>query len=113
MNTGDKIKLFEDTDKRAYIDLIHDMGFNCQAKNGYILVGTPRKYSFDEKKAIGRKITRAMKEKNMSREDLANVLGLTKESTVWNWQTGKNVPSKFNQELLEQVLGIQIRKEKP
>ena len=112
MQVGDIIKIFPDTDKRAYIDLIHDMGFDCRVKKDCIVVGAQRRWSYDEKRAIGRKITKAMKEKDMSRAELANALGLAREGTVLNWQIGKNAPSKFNQDLLEQVLGINIKKEK-
>ena len=107
MNTGDRIKIFEDTNRLAYIDMIHDMGFNCHVRRNFIIIGERRRMSEKDKREIGRKITKAMKEKNMSRDDVAKEVGVT-SYTVWNWQLGRSVPSIFNQEILKIVLGVEI-----
>lgn len=107
MDTGDKIKIFPDTDIFSYITMIHDMGFNCTAKRGYILIGKPRRMSFEDKREIGRKITSGMKEKNISREELAKELGVKNPYSIWNWQIGRTTPSEENREKLRK-LGFEI-----
>lgn len=34
MQVGDKIKIFPDTNINAYVDLIHNCGFNCYVSRG-------------------------------------------------------------------------------
>ena len=104
MTTGDKIKIFPDTDVYSYILMIHDAGFNCSVKKGqYILIGSPRRMDFEDKRAIGRKITDFMKEKKMSREELAEKLGIKNVYTIWNWQIGRTTPSEANREKLRKM----------
>ena len=107
MDTGDKIKIFPDTDTFSYMKMIHDAGFNCQVfKNKYILIKERRRLEFEDKREIGRKITEAMKEKGLSREDLAKAIG-TKKDTVWNWQIGRSTPNEKNREKLRK-LGFEL-----
>lgn len=106
MKTGDKIKLFTEQEKETYRRLLSSLGFNSYVRGNYIIVGKARRKGFEERRAIGRKITAEMKKKNLSRDDLSEMLGV-QYYTIWNWQLGKASPNKTNEEKLRK-LGIEI-----
>lgn len=107
MNTGDKIRIFPETDKNAYKDMIHDLGFNCHIKGNFIIVDKRRRLTDEEKRSIGRKITKAMKEQNLSRKDLAERIQVN-EATIWGWQLGRFSPSEYNRNLLKKEIGLDL-----
>ena len=41
MTTGDKIFIFPETNKNAYVGMIHDAGFHCYVHHDFIEVGSP------------------------------------------------------------------------
>ena len=111
MREGDKIKMFEDTDVNAYISLVHDMGFRCTIRKNYIVVGRPFNLSEEEKRTIGRSITKAMKKKGLSREMLAERLGIKNSYTIWQWQLGRYLPSDKYRDKLKRVLEVDINEQ--
>lgn len=106
MQTGDKIRLFDKQEEESYRRLISSMGFNSYVKGKYIVVGKARRKDFEERRAIGRKITSGMKRLDLSRDELSEKLGV-QYYTIWNWQLGKSSPNKANEEKLRK-LGFEI-----
>lgn len=103
MKTGDKIKIFPDTDIYAYMMMIHDMGYQCKKIKDFIIVGERYRLEIDHKE-VARTIRHFRKRAKMSQKQLAEEIGVGIE-TVMNWEVGVSLPSKFNEELLKQVIG--------
>lgn len=103
MNTGDRIKIFPDTCKSAYIEFIHSKGFACKVYRDHLVVTNPIKPPID-RKATARSITQIRRKHKLSRDDMAELLGV-KHETVWNWEIARQVPDKYNQEQLKEKLG--------
>ena len=106
MTTGDKIKLFTEQEKETYRRLLSSLGFTSYVRGKYIIVGKARRKDFEERRAIGRKITSGMKKLDLSRDELSEKLGV-QYYTIWNWQLGKSSPNKANEEKLRK-LGFEI-----
>ena len=103
MKVGDKIKIFPDTDIVAYTMMLHDLGFACKkSKDHIILVGRIRMDI--DKNEVARTIRHYRKRAKMSQKQLAEAVGVGIE-TVMNWEVGVSLPSKFNEEMLKQVIG--------
>lgn len=107
MQTGDRIQIFPDTDIQAYENLIHNMGFKCKTLKNSIVVGEPYRIGEKERKAIGNKITKGMKVKKLSRDDLAKKIGANPAS-IWNWQLGRIAPCEYYRKQLREILEIEI-----
>lgn len=106
MKTGDKIRLFTEQKKETYRKLLMSLGFTSYVRGKYIIVGKDKRRNFEERRAIGRKLTSEMKKKNLSRDELSEMLGV-QYYTIWNWQLGKSSPNKTNEEKLRK-LGFEI-----
>ena len=105
MEIGDKIKIFPETNKNQYKNMIRTMGFKCVVKNNYIII-TDTVYRREEEKAvIGRSITKARRKAGLSRKEMCKKLGIKNTYTVFNWEVGRNVPNKRNQKKLKELLG--------
>ena len=88
MKTGDKIKIFPDTDRIAYMLLIRDMGFESHIHGNYIIV--------DEKlppriKTIGERIKKMRNAMYFKRAEMAEELGIP-ESEYIEWEECKRLP---------------------
>lgn len=105
MKTGDRIKLFADTDRQAYVDLIHNMGFKCKVYANSIVVLGKSRYSDEDRMRIAKIINRAMRKKKISRAELAEKLQCHEE-TVLFWQRGRGIPCKYNLKLLSEILDV-------
>ncbi len=93
INTGDRIKVFEDTDVEAYINYIEiEKGFEAELYGDYIIVGEPYVKHIDTSYAKQIKFFRKLR--NMSREELAEACLVT-EQTVWNWELGRTIPREW------------------
>ena len=106
MNTGDKIKIFPDTDVQAYENMLHDMGFSCKRKGAYIYITDKYRYSEEDKKEFGMILSTWMKNNKINGKQLAKKLHYN-ASTISNWKNGKNIPNyEIKKELRE--LGVDI-----
>lgn len=93
VSTGDKIKVFKDTDVEAYINYIEiEKGFEAELDGDYIIVGEPYVKHIDTSYAKQIKFFRKLR--NMSREELAEKCLVT-EQTVWNWELGRCIPREW------------------
>lgn len=110
MQVGDKIKIFPDTNINAYVDLIHNCGFNCYVSRGktYIEIVAKRVKADRHLKETAKKISEAMYEKGLSEEKLAELVGLKSSYSVWNWTHGISSPSNDNKKKLKKILGVEI-----
>lgn len=105
MKTGDRIKIFPETDKRAYIDSIHNNGFNCIVHHDYIEIGSPSKRQI-ECNEYAKAIKNARKAKGMTREELAKKLGVHYQ-TIFNWEIGFSRPNKTNRAELNKIIELE------
>ena len=104
MKTGDKIKVFEDTDVRAYINWVNSKGFNAHYARGYIHIDETFTLSEKKKNKIAKSIRKAREKTGLSIEELANKVGV-RDSTVFNWERGYSLPNEFNRDLLRKIIG--------
>lgn len=104
---GERIKLFPDTDTKSYERWIRSEGYECEIKGEYIIVLTRvnRKYS---SVLLGELIRKKRKIKGISREGLANMLLVNKE-TVFGWEIGRTLPNKYNMNNLIDCLDLSER----
>lgn len=85
IKTGDRIKMFEDTEVSSYVKLIKDLGFDCHRKGNYLYVGE--------------RVSETLKDriKNMrismyfQRKEIAQELGMPYRDYV-AWEEGKAIP---------------------
>ncbi len=110
MQVGDKIKIFPDTNINAYVDLIHNSGFNCYVSRGkkYIEIVARRVKVDRNLKETSKILTEAMNKKGISEDELAKLVGVKSAYSVWNWTHGLNSPSKENKKKLKKILGVEI-----
>ena len=59
-------------------------------------------------KKTGENITRMRKEAGLSVRDLQIMLGFTNPQTIYNWQSGKSLPTVDNFIILAAILGVTI-----
>ena len=87
IETGDKIRIFEDTQTDSYITLFRELGYNSHVQGKYIVIGKPYKKSTN----YGKQIREARLKKKMTREQLAEIMGVS-VSTVYQWEWGRCRP---------------------
>lgn len=93
LKTGDKIKIFPNTNISSYLAYIKsEEGFNARVENGYIVIGEP--YEWNRTSHYGNQIKRARKKKGWTRKQLAEKCGV-KESTVLDWEFGRRRPKDW------------------
>jgi DNA-binding XRE family transcriptional regulator len=98
MNTGERIRMFPDTDIGAYIRLINQKGYEAKVGVDCLIVGEPLKPPTDRVK-IGQSISKARKKFAYTVEELAEEVGVPKQ-TVIDWEKGNKVPNKEHTETL-------------
>lgn len=101
---GMRIKTFNDTDVLAYVNLINDNGFRANVRSGYIEVGARLK-TFYDKKELARLIRNRRVLKRLSKDMLADRLGVTR-GTINCWEAGKITPNNYNMNHIMEVLNI-------
>lgn len=101
LKTGDKIKIFPDTNIPQYVSFVQsELGFNAKVKGGYIEIGEP--YEWNRTSHYGNQIKRARKKKGWTRKELADKCGV-KESTVLDWEFGRRRPKDW--QTVQKALG--------
>ena len=67
LKTGDKIKIFPETNTASYIAYIKsEEGFNARVKDGYIVIGEP--YEWNRTSHYGNHIKKTKKKKGWTRK---------------------------------------------
>lgn len=94
--TGEKIKVFKETNTEAYIRVIREDGFKVTQKGEYLIVGErdKRKYGnkdWDKLESAGSRIRFIRKQMYFSPEELAEEIG-TKANTIEAWEYGLTIP---------------------
>lgn len=101
LKTGDKIKIFPETNTASYIAYIKsELGFNSKVEGGYIVIGEP--YEWNRTSHYGNQIKQARKKKGWTRKELADKCGV-KESTVLDWEFGRRRPQEWQK--VQKILG--------
>lgn len=103
MFEGMKIKIFPETDVKAYIELVKSHGFQYKVTRNYIIVGK-QAHNEEVMKDYARRLRRARRDHNYSRRKLADKIGV-QENTIYNWEIAYSTPSKKNQMKLRLYLG--------
>ena len=98
--TGDKIKVFPNTDVNTYANMIREEGFRCEREGEYLIVG--ERYEDLEMAVLPSTIKYARRIKGISQAQLAEMCEVTKQ-TVSNWEYGYTVPRELDKvkEILE------------
>ena len=105
MQTGMKIKIFEDTDVDAYVDYIEECGYECHVKSGYILIGD-RKCGFSiDREKLGKILESTRKKKRISREKMSQIVGIS-ESLLFYIEHGMASVKEERIHKLCEVLGL-------
>lgn len=103
VSTGDKIKVFPNTDVEVYINYIEVVkGFEAELDGEYIVVGEPYVKHIDT--AYAKQIKFFRKLRHMSREELAEKCLVT-EQTVLKWELGRCIPREWWR--VQKVLGFE------
>ena len=106
MNTGDRIKMFSDSDALAYMRLAASYGFRSSYKNGYVTVGKAYKDPID-KKTFAERIIRERKKLKLDQDEFAEYLGVSK-TTIYNWELGNRLPGEYNRQQLKKIIGFEV-----
>lgn len=93
VSTGDKIKVFKDTEVDSYIRYIRDnLHFRATLKGEYIIIGKP--YKAYNTTNYGEQIKQARRAKRMTREELAKACGVTLQTEI-DWEMGRRQPREW------------------
>ena len=105
LNTGDKIRIFDNTNVRDLVKFIKDHeGFNVKIEKNYIVVGKPLRHKANATATeCGKQIRKARRDKGMTREELAEACGVCVKS-VYEWEIGRKYPKNINK--VKQILGF-------
>ncbi|MBO5839780.1 MAG: helix-turn-helix transcriptional regulator [Bacteroidales bacterium] len=102
---GEIIKIYPETDVRAYKNWIMDEGFMCKVYFDHIKVGPRFKHKKFEPGELAGLIRKKRNVKGWNRYKLARVMGV-REDTVFNWEIGRTQPKPERLEELMKVLEI-------
>lgn len=103
MFEGMKIKIFPETDVKAYVELVKSNGFRYKVTKTHIIVGK-QVHEEEEMKDFARRLRRARRDHNYSRRQLADKIGVL-ENTIYNWEIAYTTPCEKNQKKLRLYLG--------
>lgn len=87
IETGDKIRIFENTQTDSYITLFRELGYNSHVQGKYIVIGKPYRQSTN----YGKQIKEARLKKGLTREEVAKIMGVT-VNCVYCWEWGRTRP---------------------
>lgn len=104
---GERIKIFPDTDFNQYCRFIHSQGFTYKKVGEYLII-LKKAYPKYDRKTFSKIFTHRRKLKKLSREEVAEKVGVT-EYTVFTWEIGRFMPSKYNLDKIMPVLDITER----
>lgn len=85
IKTGDRIRIFENTDVNAYVRMIKGLGYDCNRTSDYLYVG--QKITEDLKDRI-KKMRLAM---YFKRKEIAEELGMPYREYI-EWEEGRGIP---------------------
>ena len=103
MKTGDRIKMFKDSDRKAYMRLVASNGFRPRCEGSYVIVGEKYKEEVD-KESIARSLLKARQKLKMDHGEFAALIGVSKV-TVCNWERGFVTPDATNRKILKDLIG--------
>lgn len=103
---GMTIKTFPETDVDAYVRFIHDSGFKCYVRSGFIRIGT-RTHEPIDREARARKLRQARKLNGLTRAEVAEKIHVNEE-TLYSWEIGRTYPSKKNLQKLIDLYCVQL-----
>ena len=106
MKTGDRIKMFSDSDPKAYMRLVASNGFRPKFEDGYVIVGDSY-YESEDKEAIGKSLYKARRGLKMDRGEFAELIGVSR-TTVCNWERGFVAPDAMNRQKLKELIGWEV-----
>lgn len=101
---GMEIKIFPETEKEAYIRLIHENGFHCHIKRDRIIVGNRLRDPVDKAEGAKR-IKDARKLNGLTRQQAASRLGISRDTLV-DWEMGRRYPNKKNRLRLAELYHV-------
>jgi len=94
--TGEKIKVFKETNTESYIRAIREEGFKVTQKGEYLIIGERdkrrvRMKDWDKLESAGSRIRFIRKQMYFSPKELAKEIG-TKANTIEAWEDGLIIP---------------------
>ena len=102
---GERIKIYPETNVKAYKDWIYEQGFLCSVGNDYIKVGRRFKRGKLNAAAFGRMISSYRKTKGWTRFKVCKMINVH-EDTLLGWELGLRTPKPENLDKLVKVLNI-------
>ena len=109
ITTGDKIKIFKDTNITAYKELIRDMGFKCTVSGEYLVVGKPYE-SVQTRREFSEQFKAKRLGMGLSKPEIAKRLGVS-TYTIDAWESGFSKPKACNRQRVTDVMGIEFGNE--
>ena len=101
---GERIKIFPETNVPQYEKWISSQGYRFRRSGDYLIV-LGKDYPKYDKKQFAKLLTHRMKLKGLTEEQIATEVQVT-EYTVWTWEIGRFMPSRYNLNKLMKVLDI-------
>lgn len=102
--SGERIKVFSETDIRMYEKWIESQGFSYKFDGDYLVVLGKDNPQYD-KGLFSKVLNHRMKLRGISKEELAEKIGVT-EYTIFTWRIGRFMPKADNLENIMKVLKI-------
>lgn len=106
LKTGDRIKMFEDSNIEAYGDLIENNGFRHRIviikDETFMEVGAPIPSKKIDSRAWAKTFRKS--KRKYDRKEFAKLVGVT-EQTVYSWELGRRLPKPIYWKRLSEVLG--------
>ena len=106
MYSGMRIKIFDDTDKKAYMRLIDKAGYNCNVYSDRIVVGSKKRNEYNLIE-MGRQLKLARCQMRITRKDLAKRIW-TNANTIGIWERGERMPAEDNLQRFCRAVGLNM-----
>jgi len=108
LKPGMVIRLFEDTDRRAYVELLEKKGFICEVHNDRIVITKRYKPTYDLKR-LGEILRTAREKKGISEEEMTQRIWICKQ-TLRGWESGRYKPGDYTLKLYCKEVGLDMKK---
>lgn len=106
MYSGMRIKIFDDTDKKAYMRLIDKAGYNSNVYSDHIVVGSKKRNEYDTVE-MGRQLKLARCQMRLTRKDISKRIW-TCPNTIGIWERGERMPSEDHLRRFCRVVGLNV-----